>query len=121
MLFSAGCLNHLVRNPSNVVRHVLVQVGAQAQLPVLALAANEQAADVVNEGGVVATSTDVLQVRLVVLVEVDHCWSPVHRHDTATLCATLAPLVLAPGKGVTLLSTHDCVVGAAGNLRGLCI
>ena len=72
---------------------------------------HEKSADFIDECRVVAACADAFNVRAIVLIEVDRVRG--ERHLVRIVGATLAEVIIAPGKDVAEASHHQSVRLAA--------
>jgi hypothetical protein len=70
VFLAARRLRDFVGYAGNIVGSVLVQVSSKTKLPILALTANEQSTDVINERSMSTTGGNCLNIGSIVLVEI---------------------------------------------------
>lgn len=113
---SASNFWNFIRNPLHVKRSQLLVVVAQSQLTVLVLPAHKKSSYWVDKSCVIATCGDLSDLGLVVLVEVNWLGSEYLAYFLPFGHPTLAKVIGAPSKNITLPCAHDCMVGTAWNI-----
>ena len=107
VFLATGRFGNFIRHTLNIEWCQFISSGAEAQLALLASAAHEKPAYVVDEGGMVAACANQSDLSPIVLVEIDRVRSECYLSSIAG--TTLPKVIIAPGKHITRPRHYKCV------------
>ena len=118
MFLTAGHLCNLIRYPVHIIwRHFIGRL-TNAELTLLAFAAHEESANIINKARVTATRRHILNIRPIIIVKIDllRCiYDGEPALSSLPLNAALSVLVIAPGVDVTRPGLDEGVGATATN------
>lgn len=93
----------LIRDLADVDRCRLVCQKAKPELPMLTSSTSEKSADIVDEGRVLRSALDLLDIWSIVTIKIDRSSAEDHRHASRACVAssTLAVVVASPGVNIS--------------------